>query len=224
MIEKDELKPLVEKEAATNWLAVVSGVFLAIATFVSVSSFLGIISILNDDTIPLVTCPRVYSVDAPVLLKTVSLSSPQVKDKWIKGFIRRFVQSQFPRSPDDAEAHLKFIIAHTTGLVRRAYVGYLDELPEFKSLLQQDFYYAFYPNNSLDVRIRSTGITGQWAVEIDGFLVRYANNKEKRTTPTLHYVVEAGDHTLENPEGLYVTDSNILEIADYVSGREKDEK
>lgn len=222
MLEQDELKPLLEREAATNWLLIVSGIFLAVATFVSISSFLNIISILNDDTIPLVTCPRVYELDSPVLLKTVANSPKEVKDKWIKGFMRRFIQAQFPRSAEDAEKHLKFIVNHSTGSVQNAYEGYLDELEEFKGLLKQNFYYAFYPNNTLDVRIRSTGSSGEWAVEIDGFMIRYASSKEERTTPTLRYTVKAGDHTMENPEGLYVTDSNILEIADYVSGREED--
>jgi hypothetical protein len=219
VIEQDELKPLVEKEAATNWLSIVSGAFLAIATFVSISSILSIIEISQDDTIPLVVCPEVYDIDSPVLMKTVSSSSPEMKDKWIKGFVRRFLQAQFPRSSQDAEAHVDYVLNHSKGNVKSVYKGYMDQIVDFKGLIDQGFYYAFYPNNTLDVRIRSTGNGGEWAVEIDGFMVRTAGSKEERTTPTLNYVIKTGDHTMKNPEGLYVTESNIIEIADYVSGR-----
>ena len=222
MIEQDELKPLVEKEAATNWLSIVAGAFLAIATFVSISSIIGIISISQDETIPLVICPSVYEIDSPVLMKTISAAKPEMKDKWIKGFVRRVLQAQFPRTSQDAETHVTYIMNHSKGDVRRLYEGYFEEIDAFKTLIDQGYYYAFYPNNTLEVRIRSTGNGGEWAVEVDGFMVRTAGSKEERTTPTLNYVIKTGEHTLKNPEGLYVVESNIIEIADYVSGRRDD--
>jgi hypothetical protein len=221
VIGKDDLGPLVEKEAATNSLSLVAGVFLAIAVFLSISSIIDIARVLNDNTIPLVTCPRAFELDAPVLMKTVALSDKDIKDKWIKGFMRRVMQSQFPRSVSDAERSLKYVVNHSEGRVHKRYLGFLNDLEPFKVLLQGHFFYAFYPTNSLSIRIRGTGTSGEWAVEVDGFMIRYVGNKEERTTPTLRYVIKAGDHTMENPEGLYVIDSNILEYADYVSGRKE---
>jgi hypothetical protein len=223
VIEKDELSPLIEKESANNWLNIVMGLFLAVATFLSINCFIDIIHILNDDTIPMVVCPKSFEIDSPVLMKTINLSSAEAKDKWIKGFMRRFVQAQFPRNPSEAEASLKYVVEHSQKDIHARYGGYLNKLEDFQNLLTQGYYYSFYPNNSLDIRIRASGAKGEWAVEIDGFMIRTAINKEDRTTPTLRYVVRAGDHTMQNPEGLYVVDGNLLEIADYVSGR-KDEK
>lgn len=220
MIKKDELKPLIEKEAATNSLLVTSGIFLAVAAFLSIISIKDIFSIINDNSIPLVVCPKAYELDSPVIMKTISEANLEKKDQWIKGFMRRFMQRQFPRSAEDAEESLNYIVNHSTGSVRNKYLSYLDNLDGFKSLVGQKYYYAFYPTNTLDIRIRSTGKTGEWIVEMDGFMIRYVGDKESRSTPTLRYTVQALEHTLENPEGLYVVDSNILDIADYVSGRQ----
>lgn len=221
MIRKDDLKPLIEKEAATNWLMVTSGIFLAVATFLSMISLKDIFHILNDDSIPLVVCPKAYELDSPVIMRTIREASVEEKDKWVRGFMRRFMQSQFPQTSEDAEDNLNYVINHSSGAVKDKYQSYLYNLENFKALIDQKFYYSFYPTNTLDIRIRSTGSKGEWVVEMDGFMVRSAGDKEKRTTPTLRYTVQAQDHTLKNPEGLVVVDSNILEIADYVSGRKE---
>jgi hypothetical protein len=219
VIEKDELGPLLEKEAASSRLNIVAGAFLAVAAFLSVTCLVDIINIVGDDSIPLVACPKAYDLDAPVLMKTIKSSGAAEKDKWVKGFIRRFIQAQFPRSPLESKASLEYVAAHARGAVKRRYEGYLDRLKEFNKLLDDNYYYSYYVSNSLDTRIRASGSSGEWAVEVDGFLVRSAGTLEERTSPSLHYVIRAGEHTMANPEGLYVIDSNLLEVADYVSGR-----
>lgn len=219
MFEKDELGPLIEKEAASNWLNILAGTFLAIAAFLSINCFLDIVHILNDESIPMVVCPKTFELDSPVLMKTISLASPEAKDKWIKGFIRRFINAEFPRSIEESKTSLKYVVDHSKGAIRSQFEGYLDKVEDFNNLMLQGFYFSFYPNNSLDVRIRASGSKGEWVVEVDGFLIRQVGNKEERSTPTLRYVVRVGDHTMDNPEGLYVVDGNVSDIADYVSGR-----
>jgi len=183
-----------------------------------------IILIENDMTIPLVVCPKAFDVDSPVLMKTVSDSTPAQKDKWMRGFIRRFVNSQFPRTEGDANESLQYIVDHSTGSTRRQFSGYLQELTSYKNLVRTGYYYSFYPDNSLNLSIRATSSRGEWTIEIPGFLIRSASVKEERSVVTLRYTVEVGDHTSANPEGLYVTSSNMRELADPISGREKSKK
>jgi hypothetical protein len=224
VINKDELEPLLEKEAASKWLNLVAGTFLAVATFLSISCFKDIISILNDDSIPLVVCPKSFDLDSPVLMKTIQDAPPGAKDKWIKGFIRRIIVKQYPRAASEAEESLKYVVDHSENAIHRKYQGYLDKIFDFKNLLSQGFSYSFYPSNSLDIQIRASGSHGEWAVEVPGFLIRSVGAKEERSTVTLRYLVQAGEHTMTNPEGLYIVDGNLLELADVVSGREKGSK
>lgn len=223
MIEQDELNPLLEKQAANNWLNIILGIFLAIAAFLSVTTFLDIVRIANDKTIPLVVCPRTFDLDRPVLMKTITSAPAKVKDAYIKGFVRKLVQSQFPRTADDAEQALKFLVSHSEGALASKFSGFLKNIELFKELIQSGYFYEFYPENSLDVRIRSTGRSGEWAVEVDGHMTKHVDKMELRTTPTLRYVIRTGDHTLTNPEGLYVVDGNLLDYIDYVSGRKGNE-
>ena len=217
-IDPREIKDLLDKDTSTNWLLVTSGIVIAASIFLSFQAITSIFRSLRDDTLPLVSCPNSYSLDAPTILRTLKSSSLREKDRFIRGFVRRAIVNQFPQSSSEAEPSLRWLVGHTTKPLRTEYEAYLDDLKKFNALIETNHFKTFYAKDVNSVRIRNVA-QGEWIVEVDGFFVVRRGEYEERTTPTLTMTIITSDSTLENPEGLFITRTNIDKISDYVSGR-----
>lgn len=220
--EKDELGKIAERELLSDQLRVLCGIFIGLALFIIAHAMYTTYSMLTDRSIPVVSCPRSYDLDAPVLMKTIDKKGLKNQDRWIRGFIRRFVTSQFPRTAEDAQTFFQYVIDHSKGMVNYKYRSIMKDIGEISKLIGAEHFFRFYPKDQNDIRIRSVqGTTNQFVVEIDGFLIKKMSLTQERFTPTLRYVVEIGEPNLDNPEGLYVIEGDIEQITDYVSGRKE---
>jgi len=145
------------------------------------------------------------------------------KDRWVRGFVRRFILAQFPRTKEDVKKSFKYVKDHSTDSVRFKYEKLLSDAEKISENIDGT-HYQFYPkvsDSGYDLRIRKGDSSDEWVVEIDGYLVKKMNNNEERYFPTLKYKIKAGKATLQNPEGLYVVEANIERIVDYVSGKKE---
>jgi hypothetical protein len=185
-------------------------------------AFVSIYSLWTDKSIPLVVCPRSFELDAPVLMKTITdVESSYIQDRWIRGFIRRYVLNSYPRTEADAEPFYTYLQNHSKGAVQTKYEAYLNQIEEIKVRIASGNTLRFYATNSQDVRIRKNANSGEWTVEIDGYLVKNYGGRQERSIKTLRYTVEAGSATRINPDGLYVTDADLEMLTDYVSGKKE---
>jgi len=216
----DDLKDLVAKEDSLSATTFLIALLLAVSLMTSVYSVYSIISKIEDRTIPLVQCPVAYDLDSPVILPVIRESSILSKDKWVRGFIRKYIMHQFPRNANDAEPFMKYVSGRSLGDVKNTYERRIKNIDKFSELIKGGYLYSFYAKDiedGKDIRIRRSGIS-EWSIEVDGFMVHQLSGNEVRTTPTLRYTVKTGPTTLDNAEGLYVTWSNQEEYKDPVSG------
>lgn len=223
MSETDKVfQKINEREEASNHVVVSLMLFIGLSSFLFFHALYSIYDYAFDDSIPLVVCPRSFDLDSPVILDTINYN-PKHQDKWVKGFIRRFTTYQFPRNKSETAKFFKYIENHTKGGLNVKYKRYNGDIEEIGKQVGMGFYYRFYPKNSQDILIRKTNKPWQWVVEIEGYFVKTLGMKRVRSIKTIRYLVEAGKPTIHNPEGLYVLESNVDQVEDFVSGRTKDE-
>lgn len=219
---EDALKKLAEQEILTGGLKTLAGIFIGLALGIAGHAVMSTYNMLTDRSVPVVVCPRNFDLDAPVLMKTIEDKGVQAQDRWIRGFMRRFITMQFPRSEQDVEPFFDYIVKHSKGNVQYKFKTLLKDKTDIADMVKNGYYYKFYPKDSLDLRIRTVqGNNNRWAVEIDGYLVKRMSVTQERFTPTLRYTVESGEPTIDNPEGLYVIEGEVEQITDYVSGRKE---
>lgn len=221
--EKDKIKDLAENEVLTDKLIILFGIFIALSIAIIGHAGYSIVNMLTDKSIPVVVCPRNYELDAPVVMPTIKDSSIKVTDMWIRGFIRRFVTYQMPRKGAEVQKFFDYIVNHTEegSSINLKYLGMRDDFKSIAEYVEHGNYKMFYPVSSNEsVRIRKKS-DNEWAVEIDGYLVKRENGNEQRHSPTLKYIVKAGPANINNPEGLYVSETTTEEVIDYVSGTTK---
>lgn len=220
--QEEALKDLVEQEVLTGGLRTLSAIFIGLALLIGFHSVYTIVKMLGDRSLPLVVCPREYTLDAPVVMKTIERSSIKSQDRWIRGFMRRFLTYQFPRSVQDVKPFFNYIYNHSKGDINLKFESYLKDVEAIQDMVKYGNYFRFYPKDSKDLRIRPVdGYTNRWVVEIDGYLIKKMSLTTERFTPVLRYTVESGEPTMDNPEGLYVIEGNIEQYVDYVSGKKE---
>lgn len=216
------LKQIADREVLTAGLRNLAGVFIGLSLVILVHALYTTYQMLTDRTVPVVVCPRTFELDAPVLMKTIDAKGLTAQDRWIRGFVRRFITHQFPRTLEDTQPFFEYVEKHSKGSINYKYRTLLKDITDIKDMVKNGFYYRFYPSSTSDLRIRTVqGTTNQWVVEIDGYLVKKLSITQERYTPTLRYTIESGQPTIDNPEGLYVIDGDIEQITDYVSGRKE---
>lgn len=222
-IEIEETSDIVQRDIVSSHLNKVATVFIVVSIVFAAHSLYSIIKFLADDSIPLVNCPKSFVLDAPVLMKPLRDEAPLVQDRWIRGFIRRFITSQFPRTAQDVKPFFEYVINHSTGYINQKYKSLLIEEEEMKSFIGNGFNYRFYPKvtDGDSLKIRKTDKPNVLVVEIDGFLVKKMAKVTERFTPTLKYTIEIVKPTSKNPEGINVVDADIEIITDYISGTKK---
>lgn len=214
----------LERSSTLSWVIV----FIALSVALIIHSGWSLIKMVTDDSIPLVVCPRTYDLDRPVLLETIEEKNElYVQDRWIRGFIRTYVMSLFPRTAEDANKFFSYIRDHSSGSVRIKYQGYLDDIKGIEDRIKSGSLIKFYPKTGDGLRIRPTQKAGrqtEWVVEVDGYLNKGYENNAERTLPKVRFTVKAATPTKENPEGLVVSDLIIDDtIADLMSNRQKDD-
>lgn len=221
--EKDKIDELVENEVLSNSIIMLFVIFISLSVLIAGHSILTMVKMSTDKSIPLVICPQTYDLDAPVVMSTIKDAGIVGQDRWIRGFIRRYVSAQFPRTGQDAREKFKYLVNHSKNNVAFKYQEFLDEIEEITKFIDSGNYYKFYPIDSKDIRIRNYPDTKDtWVVEIDGYLIKRSSGKEERYSPTLKYIVQAGESNMDNPEGLYVIDTSLEQITDYVAGSKKE--
>lgn len=220
MSENKDFKDLEERDTANNAVQLSLSIFIGLTALLLFHALYSIYDYATDNSVPLVTCPRSFDLEAPVLMNSITQES-LTHDRWIRGFMRRFMTYQFPRTGDDAEKMFRYIRDHSRGEVKDKYKSYVKDIDIVSDHIRAGYYHRFYPKNSRDMRIRKPDNDKYWIVEIDGWLVSKYGIEVERSIPTLRYKVEVGTPTLTNPEGLYVVESNVEQIIDYVSGRKK---
>lgn len=218
----DDLKDLVEQEVLTSGLRTLCGAFIALALLIGFHAVYGIYNMLTDKSVPLVVCPRAFDLDAPVLMKTIKDTGPVAQDRWIRGFMRRYITSQFPRVPADVEPFFSYVSKHSTGYVKNRYEALLRDREDISSMVGAGWFYQVYPKASSELKISTIqGYNNRWQVELDTYMIKNMTLSKERFTPTLRYTVQAGDPTIDNPEGLYVIETDVEQITDYVSGNKE---
>ena len=219
---EDALKKLAEQEILTGGLKTLAGIFIGLALGIAGHASMSTFNMLTDRSVPVVVCPRNFDLDSPVLMKTIEDKGVKNQDRWIRGFMRRFITMQFPRSEKDVPTFFDYIVKHSKGNVQYKFKTLLKDKEDIADMVKNGYYYKFYPKNSLELRIRTVqGKTNQWIVELEGYLVKRMSVTQERFTPTLRYTVESGEPTIDNPEGLYVIEGEVEQITDYVSGRKE---
>jgi hypothetical protein len=220
-IDDNDTKDLRERSTENSKLSFLVFVFAALSVVMAIYSAYSIIYFTTDRSVPLVACPRNFVLDAPVLMKTIREETPIVQDRWIRGFTRRFIEAQFPRTGLDVKPFFSYVSTHSDGDVHTKFSSLLEEHVEVEHIVSGGSFYRFYPKHvelsSSAVRIRAVTPGKEWVVEVDGYLVKKMGQVTERFTPTLRYTVESKKPTIENPEGLYVTEGTIEQITDYVS-------
>jgi hypothetical protein len=220
--QDDALSQIAKREVLSSGLRNLAGIFIGLALLIVAHAIFTTYKMLSDRSVPVVTCPRVYDLDAPVLMKTIDAKGIQAQDRWIRGFMRRFITMQFPRTAQDVQPFFEYIEKHSKGDINYKFRSLLKDVNDIRDMVKNGFFYRFYPKSADDLRIRTVqGYNNRWVVEIDGYLVKKMSITQERYTPTLRYVVEAGVPTFDNPEGLYVIEGDIEQITDYVSGRKE---
>jgi hypothetical protein len=175
---------------------------------------------LSDERIQVVSCPKSFENNSPVLLKVIRDVPASQKDKWVKSFISKFFINQFPINVADAEASLKYVVDHSTGSVNDLYETRLDNIKEFQTIMEDGYFFEAYPKNSYDIRIRAKN-NKLFVVQFEAYLIHHVNGGKVGKTIMMNYEVEIGDVTLSNPEGLYVSETNLESYKDYITGEKK---
>lgn len=220
--KEDALEKLAQREVLNTQLRTLAGLFIGLSLVIISHAIMTSYSMLTDKSVPVVVCPRTFDLDAPVLMKTIDATGLKAQDRWIRGFVRRFITMQFPRTKEDAQPFFEYVVAHSKGNIKYKYESLLEDIKAISEMIDSGFFYRFYPKSEQELRIRTVqGRNDQWIIEIDGFLVKRMMTMQERYNPTLRYTIEAGLPTIENPEGLYVVDGDIEQITDYVSGRKE---
>lgn len=214
---------MIKENVEASRLAFYTYIFIACFLVLTFHAVYSIYDFAVDDSIPLVVCPRSFDLDAPVIMNTINdHNSVYIQDRWIKGFVRRFVRSNYPRTAEDAEPLFTYARDRSFGPVRDKFQAYLNDISEIREKIGSGNIIRFHPTNSSEVRIRRNGdISNQWTVEIDGYLTKDLNGREERTVRTLRYIIESAPATRSNPDGLYVVEANMEYIVDYVSGKKE---
>ena len=220
MNENKDFKELDERDKARSLAINTLSLFIGLSALILFHALYSMYDFATDDSVPLVVCPRSFELDAPVLMEKIG-EETLTQDRWLRGFVRRFVTYQFPRTEDDAPKFYEYVKNHSVGAVHQKYLAYVKDIDSIKALIGDGYFYKFHPKNSQDIAIRKPNEDMEWIVEIDGWIVARYGMEIERFAKTLRYRIKFGKPTITIPEGLYVAESSVDEILDYVSGRTK---
>lgn len=224
-IDFEQTADLVKFGAEKSKIMIATSIFIAFSIFLTGHAIYSIYFHWTDESIPLVSCPKSFENDSPVLMEPIQQTDSVFnQDRWIRGFVRKVVLNAYPRTKDDAYEFFKFMRDVSEGSVRHKYETFLADIEQIGMTIEAGNMIRFYPKDSNKIRIRSERV-GRWVIEVDGYFVKSMGSSESRTNPTLRFVIEARSATRTNPNGLVVVEMDKEQIADYVSGkREIEEK
>lgn len=222
-VDNSQVSGLVEQKTELSFL--MGAIILFIASSLAIIGYSGysIFNMLTDESIPLTVCPRSYDLDAPVILETINETNSLVaQDRWIRGFVRRYLTNLYPRTAKDVSKFYGYIRDHSDGDLYYKYEAYAANSKEIENMIDAGYSLKFYPKGMDQILIRTEeGSKSSWRVDVDGYLVKSITKLVERTTPTIKLTIKAVPPTQKNPEGLVVTTLDVETIIDYVSGRKE---
>jgi hypothetical protein len=235
IIDTKDTQDIIDRDNASSALARTSMVFAGVAIFFCIFNLTSIVHYLRDDTVPLVDCPRSFELDAPVIMKTISSGKAEIQDRRLRGFIRRYITAQLPRTEEDVVPFFTFIVDHSTNFVKDRYESFLNSKLDISNFIKSGYYMRFYPKFALSsvenknpegtsdsgLRIRKSDTPDLYIIEQDGYLVKRMGKVQERTNIVLRYEVKTGQQTRLNPEGLYVVGGTIDKITDFITGNKE---
>ena len=217
-VDPSEIHDLAEKESKEKTLVILIGICIGSVLLLIYSNGKSMYEVWTDQSISFVMCPRDFTTDAPILMKTINQTDILQADNYVRSFIFRYIRSRYPRVTSDTESFYRYVRGHSLGNIYVDFDDRLEDLKNVNRLISSNNYVKFYPHSSDSVRIRKVS-TGEWNVEVDGYMHKRGKKIEK-TQPTIELTVIKGKHTRDNPEGLYIKAYNVHFIKDPVS-REK---
>lgn len=219
---------IVDEKDAESSFSIALGVFIAMSLVLISYSFYTAYEFSTDDSVPLVVCPRDYTLDAPVIMTRLDDNRDYVHERWVRGFIRRFSTKLFPRTKADVKPFYEYIVNHSKYEVADEYAARLEDLEDIESAVDSGQFIQMYAKGGgLELRIRpqdeSANDRKTWVIEMDAYVVINDGLSQIRETPVLRFVVESASPTITNPEGLYVVEYENKYTVDYVSGNKLEE-
>lgn len=220
IIPKNEIDDLVDADKKQSAAVTFSGIAIGVNIAVFLFSFHMFRNTVINENSPSYACPATYDMDSPVKLENVkSLSGEQFK-MMVAGFIRRYIQAQYFRAPEDVEASIDFLLNHSVDGQRKRYLEYEDNVEEIKRHLMANERQRFYKKAGTNVRFPSS-IGSRFDLEVDGYIIREKGPKEEFQIVTLRFRISRGDITEKNPIGLYVSADEVVIMKDPVSNEKK---
>jgi type IV secretory pathway component VirB8 len=214
-----ELKSISKKEKNKDDSFVLSTILIGLFVVTFFHAGYSVLSNYFSDSILIGICPRSDSNGSPVIISTISKTTVKQKDTYIRDFTHRFLRYAFPRSQKDTEEFFTNAYNMSVGSLHYKYESYMDAHEEIGEKIASGFFWRFYAKNSLNIVIAKDDVDNEWEVEIDAYLIKNDGySKEVRYNPTIRLTIETGDATRRNPTGLYVSEMNIDQITNYVSG------
>lgn len=181
---------------------------------------------LNDDELQVYSCPVNYFQDAPVVLNEIKHESVDSVEKYLRGFIRQYLRSIYPKNSNEAKDMYLFAGNHSTGGLRQKYLSMAKDHKMIGKELDSGRYTDFFPagpiteKNSINISMKSEGV---WSVEIEGYLNdKKGEKRDDRGAVTIKLTVEKGEAKLNGSySGLYVSSFDIIAVKDQISGNEE---
>lgn len=180
--------------------------------------------LVSDESLQVFACPTSRELDAPVAMKRLRDFGSRDVEAYIRGFVRRYVRSMYPKNSQEASYMYKWVANHSLGNLKIKYRGYDndhekigDDLDNGKST---DFFPARATADKDGFRIsKKDGYDTKWVVEIEGFLNdRKSMVNDDRGVVTLRLHIELGEVLLHGSQsGLYVSEVEITNMYDPVS-------
>lgn len=219
--DRESIKDLATQNVLSLNIYFLIGAFMVASMFNIFKSAYTTYRAFTDKTRPVYSCPREYNTDAPVIMKTIKDNGQKSVDRWIRGFMRRYINYQFPRREQEVKPFFSYVSKHSRDVVKYKYDTLLHDIDAVSKIIGGGTYYKYYARDSKDLIIRPIDGSSKWAVSLDVYLVKKIGMKEERYNPTLNFIIETGPANIDNPEGLYVIEANIDQITDFVSGNTK---
>lgn len=219
IINPEDLTELTEKQSEKSNLTTMSGVLFGLIVVMIFHNFYSIYNMLFDDSIPLVHCPREFSLDRPVILKRVAEMDARTTDNWVKGFVINYVMKLYPRNIEDSKSFFQYIADHSTGTMASRYKARVSDIEDVNREIENRNLTKFWITDSEKIIIRKVS-SGVWNVVVFGFMHRRNDGEIMKMQPRIELTVETVGSRLSNPEGLVVSDVRLVQITDPVSGEE----
>lgn len=216
-LNMEDVSGLTENLEAREKLYKLSAVLIGCLILMIIHIVYSTVKMYWDQTLPLVQCPTSFTLDKPTMLKKVK--KPVIVDNMIKSFAMTYVMSMYPRTKEDAKPFFEYVAKHSTGFRKKRYEARVSDIEDVIKNIEMGRFAKFWFSDSDKILIRKNdGVGLTWTVSVPGYLHKRSDGDFEKLQPRIELTVEAVEPTLDNAEGLVVTDVNGTQIKDPVSG------